>query len=138
MAYRAGFAGKVVVNTSTTLAVKSWKASASAMALDTTDTASGGYQTFITGLKNLAVTIEAIWDPTTDPYSQTPVLSEGSLVACSLFANAGDTNPVYKMLATPVGSGLYIEKVDVDLTVEGLVKFTISGKSSGIYTPAGS
>lgn len=131
MAAISGKNGKVVYG-STTLCVRSWKGSHVAAFLDGTSTCSGGKREFVPGLEHFEFTIEADWDATTHPFGTTPAnLKANQTVNVDLYVDASTSNPTVDM---PTAA---IEKVDIDSSVEGLVKYTISGKSSGSFTLQG-
>ena len=126
MAYKMGKDGSVVVG-STTLCVKSWKAKDQTEKVDVTNTCSGGKREVQGSISHVEFTIEADWDETTHPFVNPPNIKSGETVAIELYIDVNDS-PTFDIPTA------FIESVDVDLSVEGVVKYTLSGQSSGTYT----
>ncbi len=128
MAFLAGKSGKVTAAGGATVNVKSWKAKFVKDELDTTNTGSSGKREFQAGLQHIEFTIEAEWDASVNPFSATPFnVDSVDTLAISLFTDGAGT-------ANLIMPTAFVSSVDIDAPVDGIIKYTITGKSSGSYT----
>ena len=140
--YLAGYGGIVKIGTSTTIPVKSWKATVQTDELDSTTTTSGGKREFMGGLSHVEFSFEALWDAAQMPFNSTaPNLQTGTFPHVTLGVGAAITSANSSSSSGTGASTVdmptaFIGKVDVDLAADGQVKYTVSGKSSGSYTIA--
>jgi hypothetical protein len=130
MSFVMGHSGAVVVG-ETTLCVRRWFAKDQTDTKDVTTTAAGGAQEVIGELSQIEFTIEADWDESVNPFSSPPNLQSGATVAIKLFVDASIL-PTFDMPTA------FIETVDVDLSVEGVIRYSIAGVSDGNYLLSGS
>jgi hypothetical protein len=128
MAFYHGKAGKVTMGSGpTTMKVKSWKAKVHKDEADVTNTTSAGFREFQVGLKHVEFTIEAEWDATLHPFATPIDIQTIDSLTVNLYTASTDTNPVVS------GSGVIFD-CDIDLSVENVVKYTITGKTTGTPT----
>jgi len=127
--YLIGYAGKVTVN-GTALSVKKWTAKVMTQDLDTTSTTSGGFYEYQAGLQGCEVTVDAQWDATKDP-AEAPINLQSNnyiLTALQLFVNAASSIPTISAAYAKVSD------VNVDLSVEAVVAYTLAAKVTGAFT----
>jgi hypothetical protein len=127
MAFLHGKSGKVTIG-GTTVPVKSWKAKVHKDEADVTNTTSSGWREFQTGLKHVEFTVEAEWDSTNNPFGNT----EGNIDSVDTIAMALYTDSAGSANIT-IAAAIIFES-DIDLSVENVVKYTVTGKSSGSVT----
>lgn len=132
MPIKAGKFGKVIVGSGSgqvELAVTSWKIKHVSDDLDVTSTESEGFREYQDGLEHLEVTLEANWNAAMHPgIAPLDMQNTKYLNSVELFADRNLTNPDYTI------PKLKISDSDSDLGVDGIVKYTINGKSSASFT----
>lgn len=113
----------------TAFGVKSYKFKDHVDGEDVTDTESGGHRQYQEGLDMVEWSFDAEYDPSTDPMTNAPALTKGVYNGgIKLYLNRTDAG---KFLNMP---SVFIDDIDYDAPVDGIVKFTVSGKSNGAYT----
>lgn len=128
MAKRAGKFGKVLCSGSE-LSVTSWKTKDMVGEADVTETTSLGKGESIGTIERIEFTLEANWNPATNPYKNPPNIQKGeSGPAVNLYVNKDDAAATYVMPAT------FIADISTDVGVDAAVKYVITGKSNGTFT----
>lgn len=120
-----GMEGKAVVG-STTLDVRSWSAKETIKKYDTTNTGTGGSETFIKGTKSITGTVEAQWDAAKNWFASPPNINVGQTVALKLYLE--NSSGPYVDITTA-----FIESVEVTSSVEGVVGIKFEFQSTSTY-----
>ncbi len=132
MAKRAGKYGKVMVG-GQQLSVSKWSCKDMIGEGDVTQTTDLGKGSSLGLIERLEFSVEATWDSSASPYLNPPAITKGENgPGFQLYTNKDDANPLYTMPVT------FIADVSVDAPVDGVVKYTITGKSQGGFVVAGS
>src|SRR6266545_6251180 len=125
--FLTGKNGCAVVAGGSSIPLKSWKAKFAKDELDTTNTGSNGARSYILGLEHVEFTVEGLWDAAKfNPFSsdaEAPSVTVGDYL--NLLFSVDCTNAQISI------DNAMITAVDIDVAEDAIVKYTISGKSSG-------
>lgn len=110
----------------TTFYAKKWTATPKGQKLETTDFETAGFGTYLGGIVDLDVEIEAVYDIGSSPIA-TLFVSGSNTSNVKLYLN--DTTGPYFNIPT-----LFVEEATVSAEVRGLVELKIKGCGNGIFT----
>lgn len=126
MAAIIGYAGSVKIGANAVAEISNWKLDISADLPDTTSFSSGGWKTFIAGLKEWSGSAEGNFDPTD---------TNGQLALQNALLNGTSVTLNLSVDGTHKYSGTaYIKKVSPETPVDDKVKISFDFQGSGALT----
>ncbi|KKN45139.1 hypothetical protein LCGC14_0685920 [marine sediment metagenome] len=125
MAYFTGKTGEVI-SSGNTMNVTGWTAETTSELADTSHSGSGGYRTFVWGLRGATGTLDLNWDSAVDLTSAVPAIKSGEDIgALQLFLEAGQG---YILAASAL-----VSSCTYTVAVDGVVTFSVAYTVSGTF-----
>lgn len=134
MSVVSGAKGDIKVGTtpSSVAHMEAWKLTIKQNLEDTTSFDDNGWESSAATTKGWEGSIEGKWDVKGDTTGQKVIqdaVISGEAIDLELFTNKADTSAAYKGKA-------FVESIDVDTSVKGIVKLSVKFKGTGPLTPA--
>lgn len=139
MSWLAGHGGRVIIPSAGNLALSAtgWMVDYHADTIDVSNFKGVGWASYLGGVPDIDIRIDAIWDTTEDPFSPAVNLQPGESVSLQLHLDPGDANRFYD-----IEDGVITEILN-EQAVRDTIRYSIMVKASAYFasvtigTPSG-